>query len=270
MRVVICAMAKNEHLYINEWVRHYVRLGVDMIYLYDNDDPNSKPIKQCIDKELRDKVFIYDIRGQVKEHLQHDVYTTFYNTHKFEWCLFCDIDEFLMGVRNIKEWLSHFNTAFQIRIKWRLFGDDNKITRDMSKGVVESFKEVKTHSLMRDLKTKGNLENQGKAIVRGGLGNVVVRSPHFASFKTRNNVVPSVLPSGRVCYSKVVINEDYRHETIYLNHYMTKTLSEFINQKMNRTDAVYGDKVKLDYFWRINDKTPEKIKFLKELGYGEV
>ena len=31
MQVVICAMAKNEHLYINEWVKHYLSIGFDKI-----------------------------------------------------------------------------------------------------------------------------------------------------------------------------------------------------------------------------------------------
>ena len=103
-------------------------------------------------------------------------------------------------------------------------------------------------------------------IVRGGLDSVVIRSPHFASFGCRDNVIPSVLPSGRPCYSKVAITENYSHEKVYLNHYMTKSLSEFIDQKLSRTDAVYGNTIKLDYYWRINKKTPQKIEWLKEKG----
>ena len=106
-------------------------------------------------------------------------------------------------------------------------------------------------------------------IVKGNLPNVVIESPHFASFKRRDNVIPSVLPSGRPCYSKVAIREDYSKETVFFNHYMTKSLEEFINQKMNRTDAVFGDlTLKLDYYWRINKKTEEKLNYLKEKGYG--
>ena len=265
MQVVVCAMAKNEHLYINEWVEHYRALGFDKIYIYDNDELDSPNIADYI-KNKRN-VVIYNLRGIHKEKLQHETYTKFYNSHSFGWCLFCDIDEFLVGIDNIHDYLSKFRNVFQIRIKWRLFGDDNKITRDMSKGVKESFNQVVKSSLNRNLVDKGNLENQGKAIVRGCLGNVVIRSPHFASFGTRNNVIPSVLPSGRKCFSKVVINEDYSHETIYLNHYMTKTLTEFLKQKMGRTDAVFGDTLKLNYYWRVNQKTPEKLEFLRRLGY---
>ena len=267
MQVVICALAKNEHLYINEWVNHYAKLGFDKIYLYDNDDVNCKKyIGDYIDN--KDIVEIINIRGQKKEHLQHDIYTNFYNTHSFDWCLFCDIDEFLMGINNIKDFLAQdlFKKVEQIRVMWKLFGDDDQIERDMNKSIFECFKQEVKSSLMRDLKTKGNLEIQGKAIVRGCLPNVVIRSPHFASFGERNNVIPSILPNGVPCMSKVVIREDYSGNTIYLNHYMTKTLSEFVNQKLNRNDAVYNQQIKLDYYWRINKKTPQKLEWLKQRG----
>ena len=61
MEVVICAMAKNEHKYINEWVAHYVKLGIDKIYLYDNDDLDKPFIGDFIDKKYLNKVVIKNI-----------------------------------------------------------------------------------------------------------------------------------------------------------------------------------------------------------------
>lgn len=268
MRVVICAMAKNEHLYINDWIKHHLSIGFDKIYLFDNDDEDKEYIVDYIDNIYLPKVEIINIRGQKKEHLQHDVYTNFYNTHRFDWCLFCDIDEYLVGVNEIHLFLDQykFRNINQIRVKWKLFGDDDLIERDMKKPVWKCFKQEVKSSLMRDLKTKGNLEYQGKAIVRGCLPNVVIRSPHFASFINRNNVIPSVLPSGKPCWSKVVICENYSQESVFLYHYMTKSLSEFVNQKLDRNDAVYNQQIKLDYYWRINKKTPQKLEWLKERG----
>ena len=268
MQVVICAMAKNEHKYINEWVRHHLRLGFDKIYLYDNDDTNAPNVSDFINDKYKKKVKIIDIRGAHCDKLQQKIYNDFYNNYSndFDWCMFCDIDEFLSGVGNVHLWLEQrqFRHINQIRIKWRLFGDDNKIKRDMNKGVFESFtKEIK-HSLNRNLIDKGTLENQGKFIIRGGLTNVIISSPHFASFGKRNNVIPSVLPSGKPCWSKVEIKENYKNEYIFLNHYMTKTLIEFIEQKLKRTDAVYGDlSISFDYYWRINEKTQEKLDYIK-------
>lgn len=76
----------------------------------------------------------------------------------------------------------------------------------------------------------------------------------------------SVLPSGRPCFSKVAIEENYTNESVFIHHYMTKTLSEFIEQKLNRNDAVFNYGIKLDYFWRINEKTQEKLDYLKDIG----
>ena len=267
MQVVVCAMAKNEHLYINEWVKHYIDIGVDTIYIYDNDDIDKPYIGNFINPKLLSKCVIKNIRGQQRPHLQQDIYTGFYIKYgkTFDFCLFCDIDEFLMGVPNLHTFLEQpkFRHANQIRVMWKLFGDNDLITRDMNKSVVETFTTPINSSLHRNLKQKGNLEIQGKAIVRGGLENVVISSPHFASFKRRDNVIPSVLPSGKPCYSKVAIVEDYSKESVFLNHYMTKSLSEFVDQKLKRTDAVYGYAIPLDYYWRINKKTPAKLEYLK-------
>ena len=216
------------------------------------------------------KCVIKNIRGQKRPKLQHDIYTGFYVKYgkTFDWCLFCDIDEFLFGVTNFHSWLMQpqFRNAKQIRVKWKLFGDDDLITRDMSKNVVDTFHNEVKHTLHRNLQQKGNLELQGKMLVRGSLDNVVIRSPHFASFSYRDNFIPSILPSGKECFSKVAILEDYSNEKVYLHHYMTKSLSEFVEQKLNRTDAVFGNQLALDYYWRINKKTQDKIDYLKDMG----
>lgn len=268
MKVYVCALAKNEHLYINEWVAHYVKLGVDKIYLYDNDDIGTKDIFKCIDKQYRHHLVFVDIRGKHYDNIQGKMYSEFYNLHKndFDWCLFCDIDEFLTGIDNIKEFLNRpqFRFTQQVRIRWKLFGDDNLIERDMSKGVMETFKKEITSSLSRDLSKQSNLQIQGKAIVKGHLPNVIFHSVHFGTNSKTNRILTSVLPSGRVCESGVSIREDYSHEKLFLNHYMTKSLSEFIEQKMNRSDAVFGNRVlKLNYYWRINKQTKKKLDYLK-------
>lgn len=53
----------------------------------------------------------------------------------------------------------------------------------------------------------------------------------------------------------------------YIRHYKTKTLSEFCDQKLN-TPRVFNQSEKrtIDYFFRINKKTTEKIAYLKSRG----
>ena len=273
MRVVVCALAKNEHKYINEWVKHYFSIGVDKIFLFDNDDKDSPNIKDFIDKQYLPKMKIINARGVHFDKMQSKFYYNFYKNEKenFEWCLFCDVDEFLTGITDIKHFLSkkRFNNFEQIRIKWKLFGDDDLIERDMTKGVMKTFTKEAKITLTSNLQEECKLYNQGKCIVKGHLNNVVFNSVHFASKMSFLNpiLLRSCLPSGRQCLSLVEIKEDYSYEHLFINHYMTKSLSEFVEQKLKRTDAVFANRtLKLDYYWRINKKTPEKMKYLQDMG----
>ena len=271
MKVYLCALAKNEHDYINEWVAHYVKLGFDKIYIYDNDDKGSKDIYKCIDKQYSKHLVFVDIRGKHYNNIQGKMYSEFYKLHKdmFDWCLFCDIDEFLVGIENIKDFLRNptFNYVNQIRIKWRLFGDNNLIERDMNKCVMETFKEEVKVAYTRDMKRTCGLPNQGKAIIKGHLTDIEFQSVHFANSVRYKTILKSCLPSGRVCNSGVEIKENYSKENVFLNHYMTKSLSEFVKQKVNRGDAVFANrKIDFWYYWRINKKTKAKVQYLKNLG----
>lgn len=258
MNIVVCALARHEWNYINDWVKYYFSIGVSHIYIYDNDDVNEpKYIGDYIQPNLRQKVTIYDIRGLRVKSMQHKVYEKFYREHSFDWCFFIDIDEFLMGVTDVNEWLSSplYRRVQQVRIQWRLFGDDGLIERDMSVPVYDVFRQ--------QLTAPTSLCIQGKSVVRGHLGGAICRSCHF--FSNATGPLPQCLPSGAPCHSKFRIEEDYSRETIFLNHYMTKSLKEFMEQKYGRGDALFMQRnIDLNYYWEINEITPKKIEWLKE------
>lgn len=249
MQLVICAIAKNEHLYINQWVKYYLGLGVDHIFIYDNDDLNSPYIGNFIDKVYINNVTIYNCRGLRKKYLQHEIYNKFYHSHRFAWVFFVDIDEYLVGVNNIKDLLN--TKCNQVRIKWRLFGDDEQIERDTSIPLLDYFKQEKHDN---------RLEFQGKSIVRGGLA-ININSCHYVKY------LNSCFPSGRKCQADNLAITNYVGEKVFINHYMTKTLSEFVKQKLGRGDAVWKDRsITLDYYWGINNRTTEKENWLKNMG----
>lgn len=263
---VICAIAKNEHRYLNDWCKHHLSIGFDHIFVFDNDDLDVKEsAASTIDPSIRNKVHFIDIRGKHRDFLQNSCYNRFYQAYKdqFEWCAFLDVDEFIFGTLNIKDCLRQIPWEFDgVRIKWKLFGDGNLIERNMSIPIYEALKVPATKPF--------NLLNQGKTIVRGGVKDLIISSVHFASIKTRSNIIKACLPSGKPCKSEIIIYEDYSKEKIYINHYMTKTLSEFIDQKFGRGDCVFGDRnITFGYFFQLNEKTPEKIAYLKKRGFSD-
>lgn len=269
---VICAIAKNENAYIDNWVNYNLNIGFDHIYLYDNNDPATDWVGNHITQ--KDKVTIINVNGVRKQFHQLICYNRFYKAKNdcFNWAAFIDIDEFIDGVKDIGKFLADpkFKSFESVRIKWRLFGDDDMIKRDLSVPVHKAFHNVITDCV---------LANQGKCIVRGKLKSVSVCSCHYACHgdgiiidgdrlaKEHSIPLKACLPSGEPCNSKISITENYSNETVYLNHFMSKSLDEFLVQKFGRGDAVFEARgVDMSYYWRFNKPTPEKIEYLKSLG----
>lgn len=258
MKAVICTIARLEHNYINEWCNYYIGLGFNHIYLYDNDDPTDPYIGDFIDKKLLDKITIINIQGRASATTQVEIYKEFYAQYRqdFDWCLFCDIDEFLVGIDNINDFLSQdkFKQAQQIQIKWRLFGDDGVIERDMSIPVHEFFKIDNTlrepvNRMLGKMMLKNNIDPN----------KLFVDSCHYC------RGVIACYPSGR----KFIIAKRYlvdypSDETVWLNHYRTKTLKEFLETKLVRQNRIFNSpRVTLkDYFFGANEWTQEKQNFI--------
>ena len=57
IKICICTIAKNENRYIKEYVEYYKKYGVDKIYLYDNNNPNSERFEEVI-KEYIDQNYV--------------------------------------------------------------------------------------------------------------------------------------------------------------------------------------------------------------------
>ena len=256
MHNVICAIAKCENEYINDWCKYHLDLGFDDIYIFDNNIEYYEPIECCIDQSIMDKIHITKIPN-AKAPFQVPIYDEFYHSHSFDWCAFIDIDEYIVinGFKNISEFFSQpqFKNANIISLVWHMYGDDGEIKRDRSIPVNKYFKK-------RITKYVGH----GKSIIRGGVKNLKIVSSHYA--KINDKTPAQTTPEGKTVYAEVGGRPD--SSIAYINHYMTKTLEEFIDQKLDRgTDAGFPNRViDFNYFWGVNEKTPQKVNYLKERG----
>ena len=143
-KIAVCAIGKNENLYIREWVEYYKNLGINKIFLYDNNDINGERFEEVINDYITiGFVEISNWRGKVKTTKNHEEQLNgktlqgqaykdcYYNNYRnYDWIAFFDIDEFLSidyKYNNISEFLNDFNDYDGIKVQWRMYGDNGNL-----------------------------------------------------------------------------------------------------------------------------------------------
>lgn len=147
IKMALCSIGKKENLYVKEFIYYYKKLGVNKIFIYDDNDVNTEKIKDIISFDKSIKVY-ENIKDKIKN--QGDAYTDCYknNKNKFDWFLMFDFDEYLVIVNNtLKEYLSDkiFNKCDFIKINWVIPSDNNLLHYD-------------NRTYLKDLKAHINLQ----------------------------------------------------------------------------------------------------------------
>ena len=289
MNVAICALAKYENEYINEWVKYHLNLGFDRIVLFDNNEQNYPYVGRRIDEDLKDKVTIINYRMHQNLEITPNVpcYNDFIEcwSENIDWCAFIDIDEFIVinNYNNVKEWLNNAPSECEcVALNWRLYGDDDVIVGDESVPVMERFKTDISKSL--EGTEHSPLPFLYKSIIRCNNRKICV-SPSTFFKPSENEGVDADYPFDFYdCnFNKIGqtnnwfigkanengdVNYDYNYLyslNVYINHYITKSLSEFLKYKTTRAHQKDWDlKNELDYYFRINKRTPEKEAYIQE------
>lgn len=271
MKICVCCIGRQENHYINEFINHYLSLGVDKIFIYDNNYDGEEHFEDVIPSELlNDKVDIINYRNLSKCQLKS--YQDCYDKHnqEYDWFLFIDCDEYLYmeGFVNIKDFLKQekFKNYELIHINWMVYGDNNLVTYE-DKPLYERFKEPR---LPLDWKRNENVNipenNLIKSIVKGDLKGLKWQAtPH-----TPHGLFKCCGASGikTQCYSYFL---PFDFSYAYFKHYTTKTIEEWINIKVKR-GFPDGNKDFYKYnnpileFFKVNEITKEKIEYVKNIG----
>jgi len=71
IKVCICTLGKKENKYIREFIKHYLKYGVDKIYLYDNNDIDDERFDTILSDYIETKfVEIINYRGKLPHNLK--------------------------------------------------------------------------------------------------------------------------------------------------------------------------------------------------------
>jgi hypothetical protein len=234
-KVSICAIFKNEGLYLKEWIEYHKIVGIDHFYLYNNNsDDNFKEILEPYIKEN-----IVSLIDWPQNQAQIQCYQNCIEKYsgETEWLSFIDIDEFI--VPNVNDSNYDFLKAFRKRpiviAYLRMFGTSGKMSRDVNGLVTEDFtvcwnkysnigKIFYNTSYQFDKKYKRN-----------------TMMHHYSWGQLGKKYLPPVNIFNKMCIfgnNPVPKSVEINNFPLQINHYFTKSYDEYL-QKKAKGDVFY-------------------------------
>jgi len=266
MKIAVCCWMKDEDKIIREWIAHYLNLGFDKIYLFDN--MSSIPVSSYISHPN----VIIKLDNNPKEDPnwgQGARYNEFLNENRdMDWIFCCDADE-LLSLRinkSLKDFLSEFSddTAV-IPVNWVTFGQGRNKTFDNSKLVIEQF------TIREEYKCFWNFFV--KSFIRPNLITKIVNWHYHDSGKYKSkNVYNEHIRSSKQSTIKEVTQERDRlndKTPLVLHHYMTLD-KESMRIKRNRNNNVLitCDKYTDEWYsknFKDNIKDESMLKYVSDI-----
>ena len=262
--VALCVIAKNENLYIKEFVEYYKNLGIKKIYLYDNNDINGENFNDILNKYINsDFVKIKNIRG--KSEIQILAYNHCYqqNLNKYSWFLFLDVDEYLYikNNRTLLNFLSddRFLNCNSILINYNEYGDSDLLKYD-NRSIFKRF-------------TISRYIICGKSLTRGGIKNakIDIHKPLYINKYCNSKGESEELNKNKISSSKILVND------AEIKHFITKSLEEFYQRLIKGWPCVkkfskgYYEFVegRIRYYFSLNKINEYKFNKLKPLIINE-
>ena len=250
--LTLCAIAKNEGRYLQEWIEYHKMLGVEKFFIYDNDSAdNTRQILQpYIDTNLVEYCYFPGKKMQLK------AYANCVRKHKrhTKYLGFLDIDEFIVPIKHktISDYLKSLGRFSGVQMNWLVYGSGGAKKRE--KGfVIERFKDhsLHDHKLNRHIKVILN----PRLILRFFSAH---RPVIFGRYIDSNGNITK-----KSFWDRTPVSNQIR-----INHYAIKSYEEFL-EKRSRGRARFNRERGLDYFdnYDLNDIINDSMmdKYIVEL-----
>ena len=262
----IVAIFKNESEILEEWITHYLREGCSHFFLIDNDSTDK--YIHIINKYINKITLIKDSTKFSQAILYNKYFLK--SIRRFEWCLVCDLDEFVYSrdkYETIAEYLNDLNSNISsIVIPWKMFGSNgyNILEKKEPKSVIESFTKRTDYSI--DKISQGMIKTSNNK--REILSKCIARTSKIIELKIHSSSIyegltiqseGSIRPRIKFKWLEFApINEEVlKSSQLHLNHYAIRSLDWFTRIKMTRgaADCALGERKKsrIQYFYKYDE-----------------
>ena len=271
LHTCIITIVKNEHLYLSEWIKYHLDLGVEHIFVFEDIDSashkdivgnNSNVTLQSINAVLNDseQETAKMLKQTKKWNAQHlylkNALKHVANNYQCDWCFVIDVDEFITldnGIFTLTDALSLYNKYNALIMLWKCFGASGNISipNYKEKGVIETY----TNAIDNKIIDKPQ--------------SVVKTCYNLHTFKT-DYFYNQHRPSNKCnwCNTDFKRNINATYKNIYIRHYVTKSWQEFYWKKKVR-GFLWGGTRTLDMFFNANTEfKPLKNKLISNARIG--
>lgn len=245
MKAAVVAIGRRENDYAREFVEHHLSVGFDSVIIADNNHGNEERFEDVLDDYIADGlVIVENYRG--KENVQRQAYNELYERYGniYDWLAFFDFDEQLqLNGGTLADLLDTEDDM--VLVNWQCYGDNGYLKSD-GRRMSEQFAKPLPHPLF--VQYQNHAENDHlKSILRTCKGFRFKENPH----------TPTGVSPFRVY--------DPNAKAV-LRHYITKTATEWVNNKMRRGTGSRSlakfYQTYTDRFFKYNERTPEKEKIM--------
>lgn len=263
MTSCILTIIKNEHEYLDEFIRYHLNIGIEHIFIFEDIDSEShKDITDKYDHVTLDSIYNileYEKEKTLKNKDKKIGYQSLYTVNGllyiqkhycYDWCFVLDCDEYITTNEHLDVELNKFNGYDSILLYWKIYNASGHVTKPdyTNNGLIDTYTEIyqsKPNETYYDTKICFNLHS--------------FKREHFMHVhRMKNNC--------RWCRTDFSndMNSKLCYDKIYLRHYMTKSWEEYIH-KLNVRGMFHPGHRKIDDFFKYNpDMIDKKDELLKQ------
>ncbi len=238
--LAVCAIAKDEGAYFQEWIEWHLSQGVERFYIYDNE--SSDGTREILEPYIQKGIVVYKYWPGYRRQLA--AYDDCLENYRFDsrWIAFIDLDEFIVPVKDasIPEFLKRFENFAGVEINWLIYGSGGMKTK-MPGTMMERFK--------RHSKPDHRLNRHVKSIVDPRRVFTMIGCHEAA--KISGYIADSHGEPVRKNFRERVPQQDI----IRINHYAVRSYEEFTEKQARGRASGTQRTVKDEYFnqYDLND-----------------
>jgi hypothetical protein len=230
-KLAIMTIFKNEEEYMEEWLEHHIKQGIEHFYLYCNDNDITK--YKFLYKKKNEKYITLipwtDKKNDGVNTIQRQAYTHCIKKYnkEYQFIMMLDLDEFIINIKKNKKVIDfineigdNWNNTKAIKVQRYDFGSNGHIKKPLG-NVMDNYK--KHEKICSSYKTIANIDYVDKNKNFYGVHD-------FYYLNIPGKVYNSYFSYKYTGFPNICSKDDKNEIPLVINHYYTKSYDEYIKR----------------------------------------